>query len=195
MKHKKMVLVCVIVLLITFGLGFLIGISINNNDDLKYKKVNVAGTYRTNTWNGKEAVLVLKDTMACMYPNNSNKCEWSLSEDIVRIIISKEVNEDCNIKVYMKDNITPQERSELNSKLQKIQEIDGLYLYELDNMIMVETKECSQIDKVYNEIGAFENIKHLDKHDGGIKIEHTEHIAALIDGGLMLEGHFFEKIK
>ena len=162
MKNKKMVLICVIVLLITFGLGFLIGISINNNDELKYKKVNVAGTYRTNAWNGKEAVLVLKDTMACMYPNNSNKCEWNLSEDIVRIIISKEVNEDCNIKVYMKDNITPQERSKLNSKLQKIQEIDGLYLYELDNMIMVETKECSQIDKVYNEIGAFENIKHLD---------------------------------
>lgn len=195
MKNKKSIIISFIVSLITFILGILIGLNINSNDELKYKKVNVAGTYRTTSWNGKEAVIVLKSDKTCMYPNNSNQCEWSLSEDVISIIISKEVNEDCNIKVYMKDGITTEERAILNSKLNGIEEIKQIYINDPENMLMLETKDCSQIDKVYNEIGAFENIKHLDKHNGGMKIEHTEHIATLIDGGLMLESHFFEKIK
>ena len=195
MKNKKLILISVIVSSITFVIGILIGLGINTSDELKYKKVNVAGTYRTSSWNGKEAVVALKSDKTCMYPNNSNQCEWSLSDDIISIVISKEVNEDCNIKVYMKDGITTEERATLNSKLNGIEEIKQIYINEPENMLMLEIKECSQIDKVYNKIGVFENIKHLDKHEGGTKIEHTEHIATLIDGGLMLEGYFFEKIK
>lgn len=117
--------------------------------------------------------VALKGDKTCMYLTNSNQCEWSLSEDVISIIISKEVNEDCNIKVYMEDGIITEESATLNFKLNGIEEIKLIYINEPWNILMLETKDCSQIDKVYNEIVAFENIKHLDKHNDGTKTEHT----------------------
>lgn len=59
---KKNILIICIVALIVGIIGFVIGINFNGKDA-------ISGTYKTTTWNGKDAVLVLNDDNTMIHPN------------------------------------------------------------------------------------------------------------------------------
>ena len=72
---KGIIIICVIISIISGGIGFFIGINMNDNNLNKNEK-EMIGTYRTNSWNGdKEAVLILNSDKTCILPTGS-KGTW-----------------------------------------------------------------------------------------------------------------------
>lgn len=121
MKKINIILIFVIILILGI-VGFIIGINMNDKATLN----NIVGTYRTNTWNGKEAVLVLNEDKTCIYPTGS-KGIWSVD----------------NGKIYI--------------------EIEESYSYADGNLVTKHSK--SKIETI------------------------------IVDKGIMINTHFFEKVK
>ena len=63
MGKKSVILICVILSIIAGIIGFIVGITLNAKNGK-----NLVGTYRTNTWNGKEAVIVLQKDKTMIHP-------------------------------------------------------------------------------------------------------------------------------
>ena len=85
MNKTNMILICIIIALISGIIGFIIGINFKGNNEInsssvsmKNEEKNLVGTYRTNTWNGKEAVIALKSDKTMICPNGSGT--WSFED-------------------------------------------------------------------------------------------------------------------
>lgn len=85
MNKTNMILICIIIALISGIIGFIIGINFKRNNEInsssvsmKNEEKNLVGTYRTNTWNGKEAVIALKSDKTMICPNGSGT--WSFED-------------------------------------------------------------------------------------------------------------------
>ena len=85
MNKTNMILICIIIALISGIIGFIIGINFKGNNEInsssvsmKNEEKNMVGTYRTNTWNGKEAVIALKSDKTMICPNGSGT--WSFED-------------------------------------------------------------------------------------------------------------------
>ncbi len=79
---KKRILTYIIVALVSAILGFLIG----TNNNVFNGIGNISGTYRTNSWNGEEAVLILNKDYTCIYPTGDEGI-WSVDGNIIYIEI------------------------------------------------------------------------------------------------------------
>ena len=80
-----MILICVTIALISGIIGFIIGINFKGNNEINLSSVsikneerNLVGTYKTNTWNGKEAVIALKSDKTMICPNGSGT--WTFED-------------------------------------------------------------------------------------------------------------------
>ena len=78
MSKTNMILICIIIALVSGIIGFMIGMNVNGNSDknsnlvsMKNEEKNLVGTYKTNTWNGKEAIIALKNDKTMICPNGS----------------------------------------------------------------------------------------------------------------------------
>ena len=85
MNKTNMILICIIIALISGIIGFIIGINFKGNNEInsssvsmKNEEKNLVGTYRTDTWNGKEAVIALKSDKTMICPNGSGT--WSFED-------------------------------------------------------------------------------------------------------------------
>lgn len=85
MNKTNMILICIIIALISGIIGFIIGINFKGNNEInsssvsmKNEEKNLVGTYKTNTWNGKEAVIALKSNKTMICPNGSGT--WSFED-------------------------------------------------------------------------------------------------------------------
>lgn len=85
MNKTNMILICVTIALISGIIGFIIGINFKGNNEINSSSVsmkneerNLVGTYKTNTWNGKEAVIALKSDKIMICPNGSGT--WSFED-------------------------------------------------------------------------------------------------------------------
>ena len=84
MNKTNVILICIVVALLSGIVGFIIGINTklsfdNSNNDTQLTETtdskSIVGTYKTNTWNGKEAVLVIKEDGTMIYPTGQ-RCTW-----------------------------------------------------------------------------------------------------------------------
>lgn len=85
MNKTNMVLICIIVALVSGIIGFTVGINIKGNNvinsssvSVKDEESDIIGTYKTNTWNGKEAIIALKSDKTMICPNGSGI--WSFED-------------------------------------------------------------------------------------------------------------------
>lgn len=85
MNKTNMILICVTIALISVIIGFIIGINFKGNNEINLSSVsikneerNLVGTYKTNTWNGKEAVIALKSDKTMICPNGSGT--WTFED-------------------------------------------------------------------------------------------------------------------
>ena len=85
MNKTNMILICVTIALISGISGFIIGINFKGNNEINLSSVsikneerNLVGTYKTNTWNGKEAVIALKSDKTMICPNGSGT--WTFED-------------------------------------------------------------------------------------------------------------------
>ena len=74
MKKVNIVLICAFIALLFVLIGIIIGINIFNKNEK-----DIVGTYKTNTWNGKEAVIVLQKDKTMICPNGSGI--WYLKDE------------------------------------------------------------------------------------------------------------------
>ena len=133
MNKTNMILICIIIALISGIIGFIIGINFKGNNEInsssvsmKNEEKNLVGTYKTNTWNGKEAVIALKSDKTMICPNGSGT--WSFE--------------------------------------------DGKLYIEYDFEVPQITEDGSQ----------------------EYKKSHNKQEVTIVESGLMLSGHFFEKL-
>ena len=75
MNKTNIILICIIIALISGVVGFIIGINVNTN--LQGNK-DFVGTYKTNTWNGKEAIIALQKDKTMICPNGSGT--WTFED-------------------------------------------------------------------------------------------------------------------
>lgn len=85
MNKTNMILICVTIALISGIIGFIIGINFKGDNEINLSSVsikneerNLVGTYKTNTWNGKEAVIALKSDKTMICPNGSGT--WTFED-------------------------------------------------------------------------------------------------------------------
>lgn len=85
MNKTNMILICVTIALISGIIGFIIGINFKGNNEINLSSVsikneerNLVGTYKTNIWNGKEAVIALKSDKTMICPNGSGT--WTFED-------------------------------------------------------------------------------------------------------------------
>lgn len=123
MNKTNKILICALIALISGVIGFIIGINVNVN--LQNDK-GLVGTYKTNTWNGKEAIIALQKDKTMICPNGSGT--WALEDS----------------KLYIE--------------------------YDYEILKFSETGE-----QEYEKI-------------------HSKQEVMIVENGLMLSGHFFEKI-
>lgn len=85
MNKTNIILICIIIALVSGIIGFIIGMNVKENNEMtsnltstKNGEQNLVGTYKTNTWNGKEAVIALKNDKTMICPNGSGT--WSFED-------------------------------------------------------------------------------------------------------------------
>ena len=83
MNKTNIILICIIIALVSGIIGFIIGMNVKGNSDtnsisINNEEKNLVGTYKTNTWNGKEAVIALKSDKTMICPNGSGT--WLLED-------------------------------------------------------------------------------------------------------------------
>lgn len=137
MKKINIVLIFIIIALVSGIIGFLIGINVNG---ISKKESNLVGTYKTNSWNGKEAVFVLQKDKTIIHPMGYSGI-WLIDDG----------------KLYI-------EYDYIDTVAQSADEVVAMF-----------SKEKKQTSE-----------KNYMKHE---KQEIT-----IVEGGLMLSGHFFEKV-
>ncbi len=96
MNKTNIILICITIALISGIIGFIIGINFKANNEInsssvsmKNEEKNLVGTYKTNTWNGKEAVIALKSDKTMICPNGSGT--WSVEDSKLYIEYDFEV--------------------------------------------------------------------------------------------------------
>lgn len=77
MNKLSVVLLCIIFVLVGGICGFFISNHMNSNQDSKNE---IVGTYKTSTWNGKEAVLILNKDKTCIHPSGTAGT-WSAEDN------------------------------------------------------------------------------------------------------------------
>ena len=77
MNKTNMILICIIIALISGIIGFVIGMNVKRSNSniisVKNEEKNLIGTYKTSSWNGKEAVLVLNEDGTMIYPTGAEE--------------------------------------------------------------------------------------------------------------------------
>ena len=138
MKKINIVLICVIIALVFGIIGFMIGINVNG---ISKNESNLVGTYKTNSCNGKEAVLVLQKDKTMIHPMGYNGT-WLIDAG----------------KLYI-------EYDYIDTVAQSA-----------DEMIAMFSEENHQQTSEKNYM------------------KHEKQEITIVEGGLMLSGHFFEKV-
>lgn len=214
MKNKKNIIICIVASMISAAVGFIIGISININllDNTEY-----VGTYKTSGWNGdEEVVLVLDKDNTCIHPSKGSNCKWKVSEsNIITLTVPTQEYKPTYIEVYLNEQLSEEDINFLiqlinnnsgwgwNNTKGEFYGVNNVSYKEDKNMIRLDTDE-EYVEDIIKKIEALPNkkgltiefsIKSIDKTIGGT-FDTTEDISVrVVDGGVMMHGFFFEKIK
>lgn len=84
MKVFVSVALCMVIFLSGFFCGRFISNSSTTNSSTTDTLNDIAGTYKTSTWNGGDAVLVLYDNGECIHPSGA-KGTWSVEEMTIHL--------------------------------------------------------------------------------------------------------------
>ena len=88
MKRTYIIFLCLIIALVSGVFGFFIGINLNNSKPLSKDEKSIAGTYKTNNWNGNEAVLVINEDNTFIHPNGYSGT-WSIDGNKILLQYAK----------------------------------------------------------------------------------------------------------
>ena len=85
-----LVIIFVLVLLVGLFAGYVIAGGVNNSSNLESDTTPAAvGSYKTDSWNGKSAALVIKPDGTCLYPTGDTGT-WTLSGNTISIKLTRD---------------------------------------------------------------------------------------------------------
>lgn len=113
MNKTNIILICILIVLISGVIGFIIGNNVKGNE-------NLVGTYKTNTWNGKEAIIALQKDKTMICPNGSGT--W-LFEDGKLYIEYDYIDSAAMMVDEFKQNIGTNQESDKDYKKHAKQEV------------------------------------------------------------------------
>lgn len=217
MKKSKVLLICIASSLLAGVFGYLIGINYSDEIRLNKQEKNIVGSYKTTTWNGKDAALIIDGDKTCIHPSKGSNCKWKILEDNI-IILSVPGNEykSTYIELYINEKLNKEDIELIMTFINNNSRVGpdgnrgqyyGVHHTEYNeekNMIRLDVEQNYQIDDISKNLESLPNIKDfpiaftikkIEKYKGGI-FDTTEDIEVrIVDKGLMLSGHFFEKLK
>jgi ABC-type lipoprotein release transport system permease subunit len=95
--NKKVIIILSVIVAIGV-ISFIAIMLLNNGSDKSLNKA--VGIYHNDNWNSHEATLQLNKDKTCKYPNNTQSCEWTISEDKITITLGH-----YTIKADNSDNV------------------------------------------------------------------------------------------
>ena len=213
MKDKRNIIICIIASMLSAAIGFIIGISVNIDlsDNNEY-----VGTYKTSGWNGdEEVVLVLDKDNTCIHPSKGSNCKWKVSEsNIITLTVPTQEYKSTYIEMYLNEQLSDENINLLiefiknsgyitNGKKGKFYGVGHIEYNKEQNMLRLYVDE-EYIDTIASNLETLPqtknlpmtfSIKKIEKSIGGT-FDTTEDISVrVVDGGVMMHGFFFEKIK
>lgn len=189
MKKKHVIILLVVILVI--GIISLV---------LCYKpepSKRIVGIYHNDNWNNSEATISINEDGTCQHPSNSDRCEWSIVEDNVVMKNFTEYTIEGYIDVYLEDNIILyiDEIHMYSNTLKSIENVDSVSGYDTkEKKFRLHIFEDEYIDEIEQQVREYEGIKKTESYKSEAKITTNEYIATIVDGGLILQDHFFKKM-
>ena len=160
-------------------------------------KDSVVGVYTTDSWNGKTGTLVLYKDGTCQYPSGAN-ATWMLKENIVLITLehSGTIQDGSinRITIYFDDSISNEEAKTLSTTIAKLDNVESIHLVEgSTRSYNITLKNAETDNKTLDALTKMEGVK-IIQADSIAVISTSEHEAKIMEKGLVLHGHFFEKV-
>jgi len=161
-------------------------------------KSSVVGVYKTDSWDGKTGTLVLYEDGTCQYPSGGD-ATWTLKENTVIITIESSIttfdeDEGVNrITILLDDTLSEAEAKATVASIAKLDNVESTYLLE-SNKRLCEIALCkTETDsKTLDMLSEVEGVKIVQSSN--VAIFTFEHEAKIMESGLVLQGHFFEKV-
>lgn len=188
---KKIVNICIhfVLVFIVFIIGIFIGSRVLSKD-------NCVGVYQTDYWNGGIGTLVLYKDGSCQYPSGGN-ATWKSDADTIYITIKdKDLEQEGKIKriiVQIDPNWTDEKISMVQNSFEQLSNISGVFCNEDLVTYTLELREAEDDSKTQNEILKIDGVSIVDCIPYK-PVEPVEHEAVRMKNGIMLHGHFFQKI-
>ena len=193
---KKIVSICIFVFMLI--VSFVFGMVFANRNQSKNE---VVGVYQTDSWNGKTGTLVLYEDGKCQYPTGDIGT-WKANKDTLIIyltdnyVIDEDVITGMTIKI---DNTVSEERlNEILDSIEKLPTIDGIdfrpaTFTEGAHTCFIHLYEGESDNKTCNELKKIQEIT-IEKYEYGSTTGIDEHQAKIMEKGIVLHEHFFEKV-
>jgi len=187
---KKNIYTCI--LFVATILAFFVGMFVANGN---LNKDNLVGVYQTDSWNGKLGTLVLYEDGTCQYPSGGN-ATWQSDGNAIRITLESSYSiQDGSTKgmtILIDTEFSDEKTSAIVELITGLNNIESVYLINA-NLYKITLSVAENDNKTSNE---------LSKIDGVTIVEHildegvsaSEHEAKIMENGLILHEHFFEKI-
>ena len=191
MKKVVYISIALVAVIVAFLLGIIIGRSSAGGS-----KNNVAGVYQTDTWNGKTGTLALYEDGTCQYPSGGN-ATWKSDGNIVTITIENGSpapdGSIGGITLYINSELPQEKIDEILSIIPSFSNVAGVSWDENNSICEIELSTGETDGRTSDEISKLDGVTIITLSPAE-EPSISEHEATVMENGLMLHGHFFEKV-
>ncbi len=196
MKKAVYIGILAVAIAISFAVGMMVG-NANSNNDHSARRKDMVGVYTTDSWNGATGTLVLYKDGTCQYPSGGN-ATWVLQEGSVLITVeSSGTVADSSIKsitVLLGDPLSDAEAKAVVSSIARLDNVESArYVGGSQRLCEVTLREAEPNRKTLDAILGMDGVKIVEL-DPNTVIETSQYEAKIMESGLVLHGHFFEKV-
>lgn len=192
---KKVIYVCItlVAVVVAFFAGIIVGKSSVGSD---YSKDDVVGVYQTDSWNGKIGTLALYEDGTCQYPSGGT-ATWVSTENTVLITLRDNYTVveggTKGMVLYLDTELSEIEIDNILQELPGIDNISSVYWDPSTNLCDIKLYTAETDGKTADAVTQFEGVTIIEVVLDEAP-ETSEHEAKVMENGLMLHGHFFEKV-
>ncbi len=161
-----------------FAIGMIIG-GVNSKD-------GVIGVYQSDSWNGGTGTLVLYEDGSCQYPSG-NSATWVQNGDTISIMLESGAK---SVLIYIDNDF---ETAAVRMSILKIEGVEGIDVVGESNLCRIALSATGESSKAVGEISKIDGVK-IVEDISQVAVSTSKHEAKIMESGLVLHGHFFEKV-
>lgn len=196
----------IVILAVTAVVAFVLGMAIDKSTNRSNKKDSVVGVYKTDNWNGKTGTLVLYEDGTCQYPSGGSY-KWELDKNVIRIIAEHSITipDDGveSLQVFVNDDLSDAEIRSLAATIERFDNVASVMLCgktdgngRSESFFTIMLNKMEKGKQTYDAISQISGVREVIEiihEQEGIDFP-SEYEAKVMERGLVLHGHFFEKV-